>query len=390
MELSRAAVMSILTSVAWPALTWGTPAAAPSSAQGRTTQAVESRPTVARAAASASGGTVPVVGGAATRPVGQGVEDGFIIPAPAPLDDLASGSGWAGPWHVQNSATKGYRVVMDDLLVHPALGTLPARVSGGDQYQSAGRLLDLDGALATVSRPVDDGNGAETRALGRAGSSFFLSVVLRKDRDDDSPVYVGLHGSHIAWLLGDRSLALGFFGEASKRGERRFWSLETGRDPGSRAVLTTDQEVIPGRAVLLVLAVHVREGAEPSVAELHTEPAALGGEPPARPDVSATIPVNELRLRGVGVYLGDSEGSASLGLLRVGPSFASVMLPPRAAAGGGRPGRARGTARFGTVLGEVISWPCESSSAATTPARWTRPPPPSSTRARTGWAGARR
>lgn len=294
-----------------------------------------------------------------TRPTDAGRVDELVTKAEVedsrlegqvdgPLHGMGGGTGFLRPWDVQNGAAVGYLVSVKSTLEYRDLAVANGVITGGDAYQAAGRHLDMS-AWGDRCRTVDQ-NGGEVVVLGRAGSTTYMAAVLQKSEDSNQEVYVSLHGSGVSWLAGERSVAMGYFGEASQSAGRRVWSLELGNSKEDRVILPTDIPVEPGKPVLLVLAIHWDvsgekgggtdakvesgvagggggaggEGMTHSRVELFVNPLVLGGDSPARADVSKMVPTDKLRAHTVAIYLGDQPGQGAMAGLRLGSSFAAV------------------------------------------------------------------
>jgi hypothetical protein len=242
---------------------------------------------------------------------------------PGPLSDRPGGTGFSGPWIVQNASTAGYKVVADKPLEFKDLKSSPNRLIGGDQYQGAGRALDPSAGAGELFRKADDGNGGEVQLLGKIGTPFYLATLLRKEADNDQPIFLALHGAGIPWLVGDRSVAIGYFGEPSNRDGTRMWSLESGRGDAARVVRTSAQELKPGQPALLVLRVTL--GTTESTLDLYINPDPNSPEPPAKPDVTQTLPTRDLIFRCIGLTLGDTNDQGSMGMVRLSATYPAAL-----------------------------------------------------------------
>ena len=124
--------------------------------------------------------------------------DGFNYTANAPLQAQSGGTGWAAPWIVQgnNSTVPGYQTVNGSgSLAYGLLQSIGRHGVGGYQYLTAGRRLNsVDGG------PFDAYIATGTDAIGtQAGTTLWVSALLRKTNNNDEPVFASLHNSNIDW-----------------------------------------------------------------------------------------------------------------------------------------------------------------------------------------------
>jgi hypothetical protein len=286
----------------------------------------------------------PGNGTAEVKPLAEDLPDRGVDSLPVALHGREAGVGFAQRWHVQNNVTEGYVVAERKQMSFGELVVSGLAVVGGESYLAAGRPLAL-AEWSGLTRRVDQ-NGGEVTVLGAPGTTVWLSVLLEKSAENDQMVYVSLHGSTVPWLTGDRVIAAGYFGEPSQRSGARVWALEVAPGGGAdgaggrreRLLLPTTVAVEPGKPVLLVVAMHVDVPTTPTTAtespqagpsgvsrvELYVNPSVLGGDPPARPDASQTLPTDALRVHSVAIHLGDGPAQGSMAALRLGRSFAAV------------------------------------------------------------------
>jgi hypothetical protein len=244
--------------------------------------------------------------------------------APGKLSGPSAGVGWGGAWSMQDpNGTE--EVIADGGLTYPGLAVSGNRGTGSG-YSSAGR------PLATMEKgPFDevavtaDGN----RYVGAAGKTVWMSFLVRKDSDSDANVGLQLTRGNVVWAGEDKApVRVGFFGTASKKGDKRVWALGVVNDAGSAGapLVLTDKEVAIGKVALVVLKL---EFGAPHKVSLYVDPPALMGPEPATPDATTTT-MGPLPFRNL-VYTpgkGTTATHASIDEIRFGRSFASVT--PRA------------------------------------------------------------
>ncbi|MCC7376532.1 MAG: hypothetical protein IT581_17870 [Verrucomicrobiales bacterium] len=260
------------------------------------------------------------------------VWDGFEIeptaaPNPGRLHQLETGLGWTGGWQVQDfsaaDANEGHRLELTHPLVVPGLqSSSNTYAQGGYRYRTAGRALDVRGALADWRIP-----DTEPPMVGRSGSTLWFSAILRKEANNSEAAQVAFSPStfaqeHPAWQV-----AAGFGGGANPRR----WSLRLRGDSGSPWTdANTPIPVVPGEPVLLVL--RFQFGASDRVS-LWVQPtnALASGIPPA-PDAYLALTNVDLRFRTLAFYGGDDVRQSSIDDIRFGDSFSavapSIQRPP--------------------------------------------------------------
>ncbi|MCE2823727.1 MAG: PKD domain-containing protein, partial [Saprospiraceae bacterium] len=154
--------------------------------------------------------------------------DGFDYAAGLPLHGLSGGSGWANPWEVQvaDQSIPGYQTQSGGSLFWPGLQAPGTSLGGGKAYLTAGRLLntDSDGVFA-------DFVGDNGEFVGdKKGTVLWMSALVRKEKNNNSAVFTGLHDSNIPWCDNCTSgkVEIGYFGANSEvNGEKR-WTLRLG------------------------------------------------------------------------------------------------------------------------------------------------------------------
>ena len=232
---------------------------------------------------------------------------------PTPLHGRDGGVGWARPWQVQNGESAGYAVTTDAPMRPAAAG---GHAVGGRAYLSAGRALDVAGAMPDLSTPGPDG----AALVGRPGATVWLAATLRKGEDNAQPTHLSLHAGNVAWNAPAPALRVGYPGPAADDSRGRHWSLAVGK--GDSAAVAPGPALAEDAAALLVVELKYADDGT-ATASLYVDPAP-GASPPGTPDATLAVPAGVARFRAVAWYAGDAEGQSSLDALRVGPSFASV------------------------------------------------------------------
>ncbi len=259
--------------------------------------------------------------------------EAFDYQAAAPLDGGDGGTGWRAVWTVQNAdkAVPGYQVnVGPGSLAFGALRTAGRYASGGRAFLTAGRRLQAaaDGPFADYVAPQEDGIG--TRA---AGDTLWVSLLLRKDENNDEQVFADLHNDgNVPWCVGcaAQHIAVGYFGADSDVSGQRRWTLRLNDDYFPTGVALT-----PGVPVFAVLRLIFNPG-NTGVA-LFLDPATLGDNEPVLPTLSQNTGTANV-IRSIAMYLGNNAGSGAADELRLAARYACVApdnsvlvnLPPLA------------------------------------------------------------
>jgi PKD repeat protein len=239
--------------------------------------------------------------------------DGFSYSDNSPLEALQGGTGWLQPWNVQGESTQipGYQISVGVPLQYQDLQTTPGYASGGFQYLTAGRRLNVqqDGPF----EPWLNGDGA----IGQSGTTLWASILLRKNQNNDETVAAYWHNQNIQWCEGCTSnkVAIGYFGASSNVNGQRRWTLRLGDQyfPGQAPVVV-------GEAAFLVIRLDFNAGN--TTAAFFVNPAQLGNDTPA-PELTQTAPF-ALAIRSVALYLGNNPNNGQADELRMGASYACV------------------------------------------------------------------
>ncbi|HAD12297.1 MAG TPA: hypothetical protein DCF33_07640 [Saprospirales bacterium] len=263
----------------------------------------------------------------AAQPCNYLAFDGFSYANNTPLDALQGGTGWLQPWSVQGANTQipGYQIETGTPLQFQDLQSSAGYVSGGFQYLTSGRRLDIQptGPFA----PYLNGNGQ----IGQSGTTLWASLLLRKNQNNDETVAIYWHNSNIPWCEGCTSnkIAIGYFGANSNVNGQRRWTLRIGDQffPGSVPVVTGETAF---------LAVKLDFFNNSTSVSLFVNPSELGANTPS-PTLTQTAPF-ALAIQSIALYLGNSPNNGHADELRIGASYAcvapdasvSVNQPPNA------------------------------------------------------------
>ncbi len=238
--------------------------------------------------------------------------DGFDYPAGLPLHGLSGGSGWAGPWEVQvaNQSIPGYQTQSGGSLFWPGLQAPGTSIGGGKAYLTAGRLLNTnsDGVFSDFVGDNGDFVGDQK------GTVLWVSALIRKNKNNNSAVFTGLHDSNIPWCdnCTNGKVEVGYFGTDSEvNGEKR-WALRVGNQyyPSQVAVST-------GQTAFLVMRIAFND--DSTVFDFFVNPAELGNNQPA-PALTATA--GAMHFRSAVAYLGNDPENGYLDEVRVARTYA--------------------------------------------------------------------
>ncbi len=238
---------------------------------------------------------------------------------PGTLNLSISGSGWSGPWVVQNDdvSTPGYTVSTNSPLTYSGLTTSASYASGGNNYESSGRALDT-----TPDGPF--GPFLANGLIGSANTTLWLSCLLRKDVDSEDELSLTLVPGNVAWWTGAGAASVGYFRSPSDLTGSRLWGLRI-----DGVVYPTTHAISVGEAVLILLKV---EFGAPSTVSVWINPPIDGVGVPS-PDVQTTTSVN-LAFNNVAFYGGANPGDGSIDEIRLATDYGAalgVALPPPAA-----------------------------------------------------------
>lgn len=180
------------------------------------------------------------------------------------MHGLDGGSGWNGGWGIQNSNSDptGYRIVGDVPLSYSTLYSTPNYMTGGISYLSGSRKLDL-----RLTGPYQNYLTDDNQSVGKPGTTIWVSVLARKNLNNDDLLRIKLGNDFEFGFLGDKT-------EGS-----RVWSMQA---TGAEKALMN----IPVVTGLTVLAVLKFDFGTTSKISLYIDPITLGGTAPAQPDAS--------------------------------------------------------------------------------------------------------
>ncbi|MBM3889123.1 MAG: hypothetical protein FJ388_08345, partial [Verrucomicrobia bacterium] len=262
--------------------------------------------------------------------------DDFNIATNAPayppfMQGVATGGGWGtNLWQVQGftpgSYTDGFKLVGTNQLTFSTLRTTGNYMEGGRNWEVAGRYLDVAGAFSQW-------RVLGTNTIGLSSTELWMSVLIRKDINDNNQVAFTLHNGTTPFISPSSPPArvgVGYFGSGTRN-----WALRVrnAADTGVDDTLSNVPIVI-GQPTLLVL--RMRFGAQDTF-DLFVNPASLGGSAPDTPNATwTTTGANDITFRGVSFSCGPNINGGALDEIRFGDTCAAVT-PPNAA----------GTVQFG-------------------------------------------
>ncbi|MEZ4959826.1 MAG: PKD domain-containing protein [Saprospiraceae bacterium] len=254
--------------------------------------------------------------------------DGFDYGSNLPLNGLSGGGGWSQAWYVQNGdvVLPGYQSsTAAGSLMFGNLQTIGRHATGGRVYLTAGRRLDT-----SDSGPFSEYVAAGQNGIGtQTGDTLWMSALLRKDQNNNSSVYAGLHGSDLSWCdnCTAEKVEFGYFEGQSDVGGQRRWTLRIGN-----TYYPTSIPVTIGTEAFFVVEIRLLAGS--TAVNLYVNPAQLGNGNPA-PEMSQSS-ATPFVFRSSVAYLGNSPGYGSVDEIRLASSYAcaapdntiTVNLPP--------------------------------------------------------------
>jgi hypothetical protein len=232
-------------------------------------------------------------------------DEPFGAPSGA-LNRVSSGSGWAGPWQVQNGSTAvpGYNVASANPIAYSGVAQSGGYGAGGSNWQTSGRRLNTSSGGFAAAGYV--GNGL----IGQRGQTLYMSFLMRQDLNTGDEMTVTLHpGGNPAWYVSSAGISAGHFGGS------RFWSMKL-----AGTVYPTKVPVVTGQAALLVLRM---DFSSLSTVSLYVNPnlRAL----PSTPDATATTR-NSIAFQSVAYYGGSGAGQSSIDEIRFAGSYGELSL----------------------------------------------------------------
>lgn len=256
--------------------------------------------------------------------------DGFMYEAAMPLNGLSGSTGWQSPWEVQNNNTTlpGFQII-NNSLSYNTLQTAGNAASGGRDYLTAGRRINTS-STGPFSAYVTNGSDG----IGTArGQTLWISFILRKEQNNDTPVFSDFHNSNIGWCYNCafHHIAAGYFGSPSNISGQRRWTLRLNDE-----YYDTGIQLQSGQNYLMVMQINFQENG--TTVSLYVNPTELGATGPPAPTISGfTSSLN--MIRSAAIYLGNSSGNGQTDELRMATSYQCavpddgvvVNLPPVAA-----------------------------------------------------------
>jgi hypothetical protein len=244
--------------------------------------------------------------------------EGFLYPANTPLAFLNGGSGWAGPWNVQNNNTNeiGYHITNDLFsLAYADLQVQGRYAEGGLDYLTAGRRLNTasDGPFSDYVLDDQQDIGSNTN-----GDTIWVSALLEFRGFAGDEVYLDLHNSNTAWCnnCANKRIGLGYFGNASDVNGQRRWSLRVNQN-----VFVTSKAVIKDQPAMLVAGIIFNEGNTEVI--FFVDPSDIGDNGPPMPDYVHAIGGN-MEFRSIAAYLSNEPYQGAVDELRLGRSYRCV------------------------------------------------------------------
>lgn len=245
-------------------------------------------------------------------------------PFPPFLQTLASGTGWSASWIVEgasvNYPANGYRTLTTTALGYGQLRATGSYATGGNNASDIVRALNV---AAFGTRGIV---GSSPAVVGQSGTICWLSVLLRKDANDTSGIYLAHINGGANTPMTNGVMALGYFssGLSDVNGERR-WSFSV-RNAANNGfdIIRSNVPVVVGQATLLVL--RMQFGAQDRF-DLWVNPASLAGAEPALNTANTTWTTSgatNIAFRSIGVEISGAQDRASFDEVRFGETFAAV------------------------------------------------------------------
>ncbi len=248
-----------------------------------------------------------------TQPCQYLAYEGFNYANNTPLYNQFGGVGWAERWEVQNNdvSVPGFTGANSSPMIYSNLLGFGNYIVGGSNYHTIGRRLNLayDGPFA----PYLNGQGR----IGQAGTTLFMSILLRKEYNNDEIAATMLQGgNNVPWVTNqDPRAAVGYFGTASEVGGVKYWSVSV-----NSAVFVSNEPVVIGATTLLVIQITFGNGTH--TINFWANPATIGATIPA-PNLSQTIN-GTLQFNAFAAYLGNTNGQVAMDEIRLGSSYECV------------------------------------------------------------------
>jgi RHS repeat-associated protein len=248
------------------------------------------------------------------------------------------GSGNDAAWSQQgNCNSSSCFEVGTGSLIYSNLFTQGNKIVGRGTYNTVGRLFDFSngGELNALLTSSLYGNPqVEPKAIGKIGTTVWLSFLLKKNNANTQPVYVALgKQTGNAWHQNDAPIRIGYFG-----GSNNSWQLSLRQTDGNYLNVPNaiSAPVVAGQTEFFVLRIDYN-GSNTRL-RLYRNPTLLGEElPDTSPIADQTVstqavsnppsPVvqNVMQFRSIAYYSGHSgQAESELDEIRLGTSYANV------------------------------------------------------------------
>lgn len=239
--------------------------------------------------------------------------------APGPLHQSTGGFGWADPWDVQNGdrTLPGCEIGGGGSLFVPGLAFSGLSTLGGCAFLTAVRRLD-----ATTSGRFAMHRNTSSGLIGAEGETLWFSFVVKKELNDDAPVFVQLAKSAVYSGPWPDGFAVGFTGESSKRDGHRVWGVHIAQE-----LRNSSRRVELGVNTLLVTSIRF---ANRPLVRMFVDPKVGASPNSLKPDVEVDNVAADLSFQWLSLHLADHAKGAAADELRIGTSY--EVVTPKAAA----------------------------------------------------------
>ncbi len=245
----------------------------------------------------------------------------FSYGANVPLHSLESGTGFSGPWQVQNNnqSIPGYQTKTQSLS-YQNLQNAGVNASGGNAYLVSGRALDInvDGSFENYISGQGNSVGSQNN-----GQVLWVSLLMRKDINDGDETVVELHNQSIVTYPhapNNHRIQVGYFGAASDVGGQRRWSLGI-----NNTIYPSAAPIIINTSALIVL--RIQFNSANTVVDMYVNPTNLGNSGSNTPTLTQTSS-SPLVFRSISFYGGSSPDKCSIDEIRMASTFPCVAPDP--------------------------------------------------------------
>lgn len=230
-----------------------------------------------------------------------------------PLHKASNGIGWSGGWLVQNNLLNGYLTSGISPLTYPNLLTSKSYATGGENYQTSGRLLDLE---RTFLPYMTDKN---SESINLPGTTIWGSYLVKVNNAGQKQRFSLLRGTASTYSDADNMFRI-----QQREGNWKIALMNTNES----SMIDTGISVVDGQTYFIVYRLHIGGSSNDSSAHVWINPESnsLGG-----PDLdlltanaSSTIINNDFNFRRINWYPGNSAGNGEISDVRLGLNFASV------------------------------------------------------------------